>query len=129
MDDDYYALVRDNRLLREGLPLLSPEGLILLKARAWLDLTRRKGAGHPVDDRDIRKHRTDIFKLALLLTPAQSMSVAQSIHSDLLEFLGHFPADSPQWESIRQASGIKNRMPRPADLLAIVAGHFVTTDH
>lgn len=125
MDDDYYALVRDHRAVRQGLSLLTPESLILLKGRAWLDLSRRKSDGHSVNDKDIKKHRNDIFKLALLLPTDQPMSVAQSILKDLHEFLNSFPEDSPEWESIRQASGIKNRMPQPIELRNILFSHYV----
>ncbi|MCX7044994.1 MAG: hypothetical protein NTX50_05845 [Candidatus Sumerlaeota bacterium] len=126
MDDGYYALVKNNRANLEGLPLLAPEGLILLKARAWLDLAARKQEGKPVDDRDIRKHRSDVFKLALLLPQDRPMTISESVREDLLNFLRHFPADSPEWESIRQSSGIPKLMPPPAELIEIIRRHYVS---
>ena len=89
------------------------------------DLSRRKSEGHSVDERDIKKHRNDVFKLALLLPTGRPMPVAESILKDLHDFLNNFPKDSPEWESIRQASGIKNRMPSPNVLRDILSSHFV----
>lgn len=107
MDDAYYKIVRDNVQDEDGLPMLRPEGLILLKARAWLDLTERKDQDGKVDSRDIKKHRTDVFRLSQLLTPAEPVSVPASVHADLLLFLDHFPEDSNDWLGISQALGVK----------------------
>ncbi|MDI9498650.1 MAG: hypothetical protein QM270_09255 [Bacillota bacterium] len=37
------------------------------KAKAWLELSGREGAGGNVDSRDIRKHKNDAFRLTDLL--------------------------------------------------------------
>lgn len=124
MDDEYYALVKENRQSVNNLPLLSPQSLILLKAKAWLDINARMQGGHHVDDRHLKKHRTDIFKLALLLTRQDTITIPQTVHQDLQSFLENFPPESPEWGSIRQASGLANQMPAPADLLNIIAQNF-----
>lgn len=125
MDEDYYAIVRDHTEVRDGLPLLSAESLILLKAKAWLDLQARKEGGGPVDERHIKKHRNDLFKLAILLAPDKSMETPRTVFDDLTEFLSRFPADSPEWGRIRQASGMADQMPAPAALIEIIAEHYV----
>lgn len=106
MDDAYYDIVRNMARVEDGLPMLRPEGLILLKARAWLDLTKRKAQEGKVDGKDIKKHRTDIFRLSQLLTPSEPVSVPASVHNDLLQFLSRFPEDSGEWKSISQALGV-----------------------
>lgn len=55
MDDDYYRFIRSAVEEIDGLPVVGPEGLIPLKARAWLDLTERKAKGDPIDSKDIKK--------------------------------------------------------------------------
>lgn len=126
MDDDYYALVREHRDSFQGLPLLSPAGLILLKAKAWLDLSMRAREGCHVDLGDIKKHRNDVFRLALLLTQERTLAVPEAVHRDLREFLANFPANLPDWTGIRQSSGAANRMPPPAELLGILMRHYVS---
>ena len=44
LDESYYALIKQ-RDVRDGLPAANITSLIPFKARAWLDLTRRKGEG------------------------------------------------------------------------------------
>jgi hypothetical protein len=45
LDNEYYAFIVKGRRTVEGLPWIGAEQLIPLKARAWLDLSRRKAAG------------------------------------------------------------------------------------
>lgn len=45
LNDDYYALVRQQHNEEKNLPFANPAGLIPLKARAWLDLTERAAQG------------------------------------------------------------------------------------
>ncbi|MBX3180334.1 MAG: hypothetical protein KF886_23535 [Candidatus Hydrogenedentes bacterium] len=124
MDDDYYGVVRDNKRMREGLPLLSPEGLILLKAKAFLDLNNRRREGDHVDEKHIKKHRNDVFKLSLLLAPDQQLTIPRSVHSDLQEFLDTFPENNSEWGSIRQASGLNPRQMDPSRILEVLTAGF-----
>lgn len=124
MDEDYYKIVRDNMREHEGLPLLSPQGLILLKARAFLDLSARKAAGANVDEKQIKKHRNDVFKLALLLTADQKMTIPKGVHADLQAFLQAFPLGAPEWVSICQASGLSETMLAPAAVLEVLTKGF-----
>lgn len=124
MDEDYYNVVKQNLRNREGLPLLSPAGLILLKAKAFLDLSVRRAAGGTVDEKQIKKHRNDVFKLALLLAPDQSYPIPATVHADLGAFLQTFPEDAPEWGSIRQASGVGGNVMNPAVLLRTLTRAF-----
>ena len=42
LDDDYYHFLRNNRIVRAGLSVASPAALIVLKAKAWMDLNLRR---------------------------------------------------------------------------------------
>lgn len=124
MDDDYYDVVLNNKRMREGLPLLTPEGLILLKAKAFLDLNNRRNSGDRVDEKHIKKHRNDVFKLSLLLAPDQQLTIPPKVHADFQEFLGIFPEGSSAWESIRQASGLNPRQMAPSRILQVLSDGF-----
>ncbi len=87
LDDDYYALILANRIVRSALPVLREEALIVLKARAWLDLTDRKARGEPVDSKTIRKHAMDVLRLAQLLTPAMRFALSEPLRRDVGEYL------------------------------------------
>jgi hypothetical protein len=124
MDEGYYQIVREYTQEREGLPLLSPQGLILLKAKAFLDLRTRQAAGERIDEKHIKKHRNDVFKLALLLTAEQGKTIPLSVHADLKAFLDSFPADAPEWGSIQQAAGLSASVMNPGALLEALGQAF-----
>lgn len=103
LDDAYYAMLVTNREERDGISIATAPTLIALKARAWIDLTARKEAGEPVDGRDIRKHRTDVFRLAATLPGDEAVDLDGTIRADLRSFLAAMPADSPEWAGIQAA--------------------------
>lgn len=88
MDTDYFALVKSTSFIQENVPVLSGNGLIPLKVKAFLDLDSRKRLGEKIDQSDIKKHRNDIFRLTQTLSP-DVFSIAESIKNDLRAFLVH----------------------------------------
>ena len=60
--------VLTGQMMIEGIPVLSPTCLIPFKAKAWQDLKERKLNGDQVDSKNIKKHKNDVFRLALLIT-------------------------------------------------------------
>lgn len=67
LDNDYYDFLRRGRVRVAGIPVLDAPYLIPFKAKAWLDLSKRKAAGEQIDSRNIRKHKNDVFRLTELL--------------------------------------------------------------
>ena len=65
LDKDYYDFVMANRREVEGVTILEPIALMVLKAIAWLDLTEKKEAGdRHAYSKDIGKHKNDIARIA-----------------------------------------------------------------
>jgi hypothetical protein len=87
LDDDYYTFIRSGRTQRDGLPVVGVEHLIPLKARAWLDLTRRQSLGEPVDRRSIKKHKNDVFRLYQIIDPDVDPAAPDKVKNDLRAFL------------------------------------------
>lgn len=100
LDDEYYKLIVDHRVQDADGPFVHPVALIPLKARAWIDLTKRKAEGQKVDDRDIDKHRADVFRIAATLPGEAGPDIGNTVSSDLKTFLNAFPIDSPEWPAI-----------------------------
>jgi hypothetical protein len=117
MDDDYYQLIRSNQTVLHGLPVVKLEALIPLKARAWLDLTRRRAAGQPVDSGDITKHRNDVFRLVLVLTEDGHTDLPATVKAELQAFADAHPADSMDWGSILTSLKTTVKRPPPATML------------
>jgi hypothetical protein len=87
LDDDYYAAMQGSKTAIDGISIVDHDLLIPFKAKAYLDLTRRKANGGKVDSRHIRKHRNDVFQLAQLLVPDVHVDVSDGIAGDLRDFL------------------------------------------
>ncbi len=100
LDGDYYSLIREHKQLESGLPLAPVSILIALKAKAWLDLTARKQDGEKIDTNHIAKHRTDVFRLTLLLDDETTLTLPKSVDRDLRLFLDAFPPSSVEWPAI-----------------------------
>lgn len=106
MEDEYYHFVVAARQVVDGVPIIPAHGLIPLKARAWLDLTERRAQGDAsIRTEDIRKHRNDVFRLAVVLEPGDQFSIPEVIGKDLSRFIANFPATSPDWPAIQRSLG------------------------
>ena len=104
MNEDYYKFVREEKIIIDDAPIVPPQCLIPLKARAHLDLKKRKAEGDSsIRDKDIKKHRNDVFRLAPSIAPANHYDLPESIASDVSEFLGTLPPESDDWDAIKKA--------------------------
>mgnify|MGYP006863459775 FL=1 len=117
LEEDFYELVLSTRYDADGIQMVGVDGLIPLKARAYRDLVERRAAGGKVDLADIKKHRNDIFRLALTLPAAPGPEQPPRIVEVVRSFLDSFPEGSPDWPSIRQALKGTVRTPPATDVL------------
>lgn len=93
LDEDYYAALIEHRRSIDGLAVLDEKLLIPFKAKAHLDLARRREAGEEIDSRAVRKHRTDVFRLLQLLRGDDRIDLPASIKADLAAFVAKIDAD------------------------------------
>ena len=104
LDEAYYQLILQYReISASGSPLVIPPALILLKAKAYLNLAEMKNAGKFVKGDDLRKHRNDIFRLSYLLPPNEVFQTAEAVKNDLRVFLEIFSPASEEWQAIQNA--------------------------
>ncbi|NOQ80516.1 MAG: hypothetical protein GQ546_14090 [Gammaproteobacteria bacterium] len=96
LNDDYYQCINEGKVIVDSISILGPSYILPFKARAWLDLTARKKAGERVDSKNIKKHLNDVFRIFPLLSPSQTINIAESIKSDLHQFI----------EAVEQEKGI-----------------------
>ncbi|MEZ5199464.1 MAG: hypothetical protein R2764_24700 [Bacteroidales bacterium] len=102
MDNEYYKFTIDNSKEEEGAHFAGTEALICLKAKAFLDLSRRKLEGENVDSRNIRKHKTDIFRLAVLLPAEHKVELPAGIKNDLKAFVDSISEELPDKAIFKQ---------------------------
>lgn len=87
LDDDYYKVLLDGKVVRNGLSVLRPEYIILFKAKAYLDLKERKETGGTVDSNDIKKHKKDILRIAADLMLEKVIDLPVSVNEDMHMFI------------------------------------------
>lgn len=100
LDEEYYNWILKGKLVLNGVPIIGPEHVIPLKARAWLDLSERKEAGEAVDSRDIKKHKNDVFRLVAVITPDPINDVPEPIRKDLNRFLVAIADDTIDFKNL-----------------------------
>lgn len=107
LDDDYYKILLDGKVVRNGLSVLRPEYIILFKAKAYLDLKQRKETGGTVNSNDIKKHKRDILRIAAELMLGKAMDLPVSVNEDIHVFLASLEQE-PFDQSSLKMYGLKN---------------------
>lgn len=98
INDEYYNYTIKHSIYKDDIHLANIEAIICLKAFAFLDNKKRKENGQNIRTRDIVKHKHDIFRMMLLLTPEDTFDLPETIKSDMQRFV----------------YVVKNEMPDPA---------------
>ncbi len=94
LDETYYRFIFENRLVEDGVSLVSPVALIVLKAIAWLDLREKRAAGDTsVSARDVSKHKNDIARL-VTLTANQEPHIPPDIGKKMAQFTEKYAEES-----------------------------------
>lgn len=101
LDNEYYSFIQAHKTQVNSVSLLSSEALIVLKAKAWLDLSERKNAGEQIDSKDIKKHKNDIFRLFASLPGNVTVALTPGIESDVHQFLSKIQNEEIDLQALR----------------------------
>lgn len=99
LNDDYYKLLLEGKTVIDGVFLLRLTGLVLFKAKAWLDLNEKIARGVHVDSRDIKKHRNDIIRIASEMVLEQC-NLSGEVRTDMLKFIETFHVTDAELKSL-----------------------------
>ena len=83
----------------DGVSVLGAEYLMLFKMKAWLDLRQKKAERIHVNERDLKKHKNDVFRLFPLADPTAQVEVSPAVAADIRQFTAAMeqePVDSPR---------------------------------
>ncbi len=121
--ESYYRFLLDHCRESRGILAADGPGLIPLKARAWLDLTARQSRGGEVKEDDIKKHRNDVFRLAVTLPGDPGSPLPDELAADVTAFIERHPLDHPDWIAIRRSirPTVGNVIPTQNLISAIIA--------
>ena len=87
MDEAYYDFAIEHSEIVGDIRILKPEALIVLKAVAYNENLRRKEAGANVDQRDIDKHKKDVYRLAYVFDGSERFEVNETIKAQMKAFI------------------------------------------
>ena len=87
MDEAYYDFAIEHSEIVGDIRILKPEALIVLKAVAYNENLRRKETGANVDQRDVDKHKKDVYRLAYVFDGSERFEVNETIKAQMKAFI------------------------------------------
>lgn len=126
MDDDYYYFTVAHSILTDGIRHASPEALIALKTRAYLNLKQDKAAGQHVNSKDIKKHRSDVLKNVAIMEDA-AVTAPDAIVSCVKSFVASVRSE---WETLAEplAKSLGQDAAFVEGLLDVLDGLFIAEE-
>lgn len=101
LNESYYRMLLKGRKEVDGVMLLGPEYMIAFKAKAWLDLSQKKKSGMHVDEADIKKHKNDIARLAVILEGGTMPFVPEEVRKDMEGFITQYEEEPADLKGLR----------------------------
>jgi len=106
MDNDYYNYAVGCSREIDGVQVVDKEGLIVLKAKAYLNNRKRKAEGHQIHQNDVDKHKKDIYRLSFLFSGEERYDVSSGIKMDLKSFLSEIQTDPISTKAMAKSMGV-----------------------
>jgi hypothetical protein len=102
LNEDYYNYTIEHSFVKDDVHYANIEAIICLKAYAYLDNKKRKLEGQDVKQRDIDKHKYDIFRMVFLVSPETRFEVPEIITNNLHAFVDGIAGDLPTQDIFKQ---------------------------
>ncbi len=87
LNDDYYQFMLEGRRVIDDICVLDATYLIPFKMFAWIDLSNKKAQGEHVNDRDLKKHKYDVFRLLEIIPEGERIVTFGSVMENVQLFL------------------------------------------
>jgi len=87
LNDDYYHYAVSHTVVLNNLNFVDRDAVILLKAVAYINNSKRKAEGEQVRSDDITKHKNDIFRIVSTFTENDRYEIPETLKNDLRTFL------------------------------------------
>ncbi|MGB3079829.1 MAG: hypothetical protein WBB31_12170 [Saprospiraceae bacterium] len=95
LNDEYYEYIIEHSKVENGLRMANIESLIVLKAKAFLEIRDRIANGQKEDSRHITKHKNDVYRLGVMLTETDSFNLPPLIKSHMMYFMEEASKEIP----------------------------------
>jgi len=98
LEEEYFDLIKNNRKVIKKYSVIDPVVNIALKARAYNELNERKANGdETVDSSDIKKHKKDAIRLAVMLSGDTKCKVTGVAKKHMENFIKDISTDSDEY--------------------------------
>ena len=87
LNKSYYEFLLAGQKVADEISVADAQHLVPMKMKAWLDLTEKKSQGIHVNERDLRKHRLDVFRLFSLFGDDEKVAVPKEVYDDIQVFI------------------------------------------
>lgn len=100
LNDDYYQFMLAGRKTVNGISVLDAEYLIPFKMYAWLDLKDRKANGEHVNEKDLKKHKYDVFRLLQIADKSKQITITGMVKEKTERFLREVAEEKIPFEQL-----------------------------
>lgn len=95
LNDEYYNYMIEHSQFEDGLHRANIEALICLKVIAFLEIKERIDNGSKEDSKQLKKHKADIFRLAVMLSPDAEFILPAVIQNNVNQFVEAISGEIP----------------------------------
>ena len=106
LNRDYYQFMLEGRKTVAGISVLDAEHLIPFKMYAWLDLKDRKARGEHVNERDLKKHKYDVFRLLQIADRSVPIKTGGLVNENISRFLQEIRTESVPFTQLGMQFGM-----------------------
>ena len=112
LDDEYYNYTIKHSTVEESVHISNVESLITLKCKAYLEMKKRKEETGEGDEKHIRKHRNDVFRLVASISSGEkTFALPQKLYDDVASFRQQVETDMPEISLIKDM-GLRRITPK-----------------
>ena len=100
LDDEYYSFMLDGRRNVSGVSVLDAEHIIPFKMFAWLNLKDRKQNNEHVNERDLKKHKYDVFRLLQIIDRSITVDAPGLVKENIIRFIREIVLEDVPFEQL-----------------------------
>ena len=100
MNDDFYELLHEGRTTINGISTVEAAYLIPFKMYAWINLMEKKEKGEHVNEKDLKKHKLDVFRLLQIVPDDTIVDLKGACREAAQEYINRIDVETIRLEQI-----------------------------
>lgn len=100
LNEVYYNFLINHKTVVNDISIIDVYGLIVLKAKAYVDLYIKNQNGESIESHELNKHQYDVYRLLSTLSGNERINISLEIKQDLKDFIKLSPVTNIQLRQI-----------------------------